>query len=327
MMTLSQIYQLAIEMGIHADPRGEDGVKKMLARRKAEYDELSISKKEEYDLEDLRNPYSDSRVLLGDPGRKVDKVLAGIDITSAEVVLADVLNQKHKKTIDLLLAHHPVGAPYAALHEVMDLQADLMAKYGVPINIAEGLMHDRISEVQRVISPRNHNQAVDAARLLHLAVMCTHTITDNLIYDFLEKLFAKKQAETVGDVVKVLKEIPEYKEATKGKAGPIIFCGSERNRAGKVAPIEITGGTESSSAVYEKLAIAGVGTIVGMHAGEDHRKECAKYHINMVVAGHMSSDSLGMNLFLDELEKRGIDVVACSGLIRVSRVKEKRKQG
>ncbi|TAL40649.1 MAG: NGG1p interacting factor NIF3, partial [Methylovulum sp.] len=209
MMTLSQIYQLAIEMGIHADPRGEDGVKKMLARRKAEYDELSISKKEEYDLEDLRNPYSDSRVLLGDPGRKVDKVLAGIDITSAEVVLADVLNQKHKKTIDLLLAHHPVGAPYAALHEVMDLQADLMAKYGVPINIAEGLMHDRISEVQRVISPRNHNQAVDAARLLHLAVMCTHTITDNLIYDFLEKLFAKKQAETVGDVVKVLKEIPE----------------------------------------------------------------------------------------------------------------------
>jgi len=319
MMTLEQIYKLAVEMGIKADPRGEAGVKKMLARRKTDYEDLPASKKAEYDREDLKNPYSDSRVLLGDPSLKVDKVLAGIDITSAEVVLADSLNQKHKKTIDLLLAHHPIGAPYAALHEVMDLQADLMAKYGVPINVAEGLMHDRISEVQRLFSPRNHNQAVDAARLLGLAIMCTHTITDNLVYDFLEKLFEKKAPETVGDIMKILKEVPEYQEATKGKAGPIIFCGSERNRAGKVAPIEITGGTESSSAVYEKLAIAGVGTIVGMHAGEDHRKECTKYHMNMVVAGHMSSDSLGMNLLLDELEKRGIEVIPCSGLIRISR--------
>ncbi len=319
MMTLEQIYKLAVEMGIKADPRGEAGVKKVLARRKAEYDELPKSKKEEYDREDFANPYADSRVLLGDPSLKVDKVLAGIDITSAEVVLADSLNQKNKKTIDLLIAHHPVGAPYAALHEVMDLQADLMAKYGVPINVAEGLMHERISEVQRLFSPRNHNQAVDAARLLNLAIMCTHTITDNLVYDFLEKLFEKNVPETVGDVVNILKKVPEYREATKGKAGPLVFCGSEKNRAGKVAPIEITGGTESSSAVYEKLAIAGVGTIVGMHAGEDHRKECIKYHMNMVVAGHMSSDSLGMNLLLDEFEKRGVEVVPCSGLIRVKR--------
>ncbi len=306
-------------MGIAADPRGEAGVKKYLARKKAEYEELPASKKAEYDVEDLKNPYSDSRVLLGEPSLKVDKVLAGIDITSAEVVLADALNQKGKKTIDLLLAHHPVGAPYAAIHEVMDLQADLMAKYGVPINVAEGLMHDRIAEVQRLFGPRNHNQAVDAARLLNLAIMCTHTITDNLVYNFLEKLFEKNVPETVGDIMKILKEVPEYKEAGKGKAGPLIFCGSEKNRAGKVAPIEITGGTESSSAVYEKLAIAGVGTIIGMHAGEDHRKECMKYHMNMVVAGHMSSDSLGMNLLLDELEKRGIEIVPCSGLIRVKR--------
>ena len=319
MLTLDQIYKKAIEMGIKADPRGEDGVKKLLKRRKAEYEELSKTKKQEFDTEDLVNPYSDSRVLLGDLNLKVDKVLAGIDISSAEVVLADALNQKGGKTIDLLIAHHPVGGPLAALHEVMDVQADLMAKYGVPINIAEGLMGERIHEVQRIFSPRNHNQPVDAARLLGLAIMCTHTITDNLVYDFLEKLFAKHPTETVGDVLKVLKDVPEYKEAMKGKAGPIIFAGNEKNRAGRVAPIEITGGTEGSHLVYEKLAIAGVGTIVGMHAGEDHRKEAAKYHINLVIAGHMSSDSLGMNLFLDELEKNGVEVLPCSGLIRVKR--------
>ncbi len=322
MLTLHQIYQKAIEMGIQADPRGVEGVAKVLKRRKQEYEDLAKAKKEEFDTEDLVNPYSDSRVLLGDLNLRVDKVMAGIDITSAEVVLADSLNKRGGKTIDLLISHHPVGGPLAALHEVMDVQADLMAKYGVPINVAEGLMGERIAEVQRIFSPRNHNQPVDAARLLGLAIMCTHTITDNLVYDFLEKLFAKKSAETVGDVLAILKDVPEYKEAMKGKAGPMIFAGNEKNRAGRVAPIEITGGTEASHLVYEKLAIAGVGTIVGMHAGEEHRKEAEKHHVNLVIAGHMSSDSLGMNLFLDELEKSGIDVVPCSGLIRVKRLEK-----
>lgn len=318
MMTLGEIYQKALEVGIEADPRGPDGVKKLLARRKKEYDELPKKKKEEYDLEDLKNPYSDSRILLGDLDLQVDKILAGIDITSAEVVLADQLNGKGEG-IDLLIAHHPVGAPLSALHEVMDLQVDLWAKYGVPVNIGEGLMQERIPEVQRIFSPRNHNQAVDAARLLKFAIMCTHTITDNLVYDFLEKLLDKKGPETVGDVLDILKEVPEYKEAMKGKAGPMLFTGNEKNRAGRVAPIEITGGTEPSHLMYEKLALAGVGTVVGMHAGEEHRKEAQKHHINLVIAGHMSSDSLGMNLFLDELEKRSVAVLACSGLIRVRR--------
>ncbi|KKW11608.1 MAG: NIF3 (NGG1p interacting factor 3)-like protein [Candidatus Gottesmanbacteria bacterium GW2011_GWB1_49_7] len=318
MMTLGDIYKKAVEMAIAADPRGEEGVKKLLARRKKEYEDLPKSKKEEFDLEDLHNPYTDSRILLGDPDKKVDSILAGIDITSAEVVLADRLNEKGK-SIDLILTHHPSGAPFAALHEVMDVQADVLAQYGVPINVAEGVMSERISEISRRISPKNHNQAVDAARLLGFAFMCTHTITDNLVHEYMDKLFTKKKAETVGDVLAILKQEPEYKEAMKGKAGPAIFAGDERNRAGRVAPIEFTGGTEASHIVYEKLAIAGVGTVVGMHAGEEHRKEALKYHINLVIAGHMSSDSLGMNLFLDELEKKGITITPCSGLIRVRR--------
>lgn len=251
---------------------------------------------------------------------QVDKIMAGIDIESAEAVLAHALNQ-NGAGIDLLMTHHPVGSPYAALHEVMDMQADNMVRYGVPVNVAEGLVRDRISEVARKISPRNHNQAVDAARLLGLGFMCTHTITDNLVFGFLEKLFTEKSAETVGDVLSVLKEIPEYKEAMRGKAGPMLFSGSEKNSAGKIAPLEITGGTDGSHIVYEKLSQAGVGTIISMHASEEHRKEAQKHHINLVVAGHMSSDSIGMNLLLDKYEAKGVEIVPCSGLIRVSRNK------
>lgn len=317
-MKLHDLYSLSVEMGIAADPRGKDGVKKLLARRKKQYDELPKSQKEEFDTEDLVNPYSDSRIFWGKPDVEVDSVMVGIDINAAEVLLADRLNQKGEG-IDLLLTHHPEGASLAALHEVMDVQADIFAQYGVPINIAEGIMRDRITEVQRRFSPVNHAEAVDAARLLGLAFMGMHTVTDNLVHAYMETLFTKKKAETVGDVLDILKAEPEYKEAMRGKAGPMLFAGDPRNRTGKIAPIEFTGGTEASHVIYEKLAQAGVGTVIGMHAGEEHRKEALKHHINLVIAGHMSSDSLGMNLLLDAYEKHGIKIIPCSGLIRVKR--------
>jgi hypothetical protein len=70
------------------------------------------------------------------------------------------------------------------------------------------------------------------------------------------------------------------------------------------------------------MAIAGIGTVIGMHQSEEHRKEAEAAHLNVVIAGHMSSDSLGVNLFLDELERRGIEIIPCSGFDRVSRLQK-----
>ena len=52
---------------------------------------------------------------------------------------------------------------------------------------------------------------------------------------------------------------------------------------------------------------------------EEHFKEAKKHHLNVIIAGHIASDSLGANLFLDELEKRGVEIVTFSGLIRAKR--------
>ncbi|MCD6270767.1 NGG1p interacting factor NIF3, partial [bacterium] len=125
--------------------------------------------------------------------------------------------------------------------------------------------------------------------------------------------------ERLKDLLALLKSIPEYKRATKLGAGPKIFVGDKENRCGKIALTEITGGTEGSPKLYEKMAQVGIGTIVGMHISEEHKKEAENALVNVVIAGHISSDSLGVNLLLDELEKRGIEIIPCSGLIRVSR--------
>jgi len=312
-MTIQQIYQLAITMGIEADLRGKKKVNEILAHTKKKYEEAPKEQKEDFDKERLTNPFSDTRI-LNDAKKPIKKILTGIDIEVGELLLADKLGD-----IDLVLAHHPNGIGLIGLDDVMHLQIDLLNGYGVPINIAESLINIRISEVSRRLAPANHNEAVDAAKLLKLNFMCVHTPADNLVASFLDKMIRKEKPEYVEDLLKVLKSIPEYKEAAKLGVGPRLFTGRPENHCGKIALTEITGGTEGSAQMFEKLAQVGIGTVVAMHMSEEHRKEAEKAHINVVVAGHIASDSVGMNLFLDELAKRGMEIVPCSGLIRHQR--------
>jgi putative NIF3 family GTP cyclohydrolase 1 type 2 len=207
----------------------------------------------------------------------------------------------------------------------MHLQADVWEQYGMPINIAESITKLRVGEVSRGVNPANSFKVIDTAKILNLSLINVHTPADNLVAQFVRKKIEKDKPEYVGDVLKSLLEIPEYKEAAKMGFGPRLFTGTEDNRVGKIAFAEITGGTEGSPKIYEKVAAAGIGTIISMHQSEEHRKEAEKYHINVVIAGHISSDSIGMNLFLDELEKKGIKILPASGLIRYSRNKKRKK--
>jgi len=313
-MTINEIYNLAIKMGIDADFRDNSEIEKILARRKEKYEKLPPEEKEEFDLESLENPYSDSRILHIADNREIKKVLVGIDIEPAEIIVAKELGD-----IDLVISHHPLGKALATLADVMDLQCDVLNQYGVPINIAEKLMKERISEVARGVNARNHQRTLDTAKLLGINLMCVHTPTDNLAAKFLKEKIEGTNLVYIEDLMKLLKEIPEYKEAIKIGAGPKIFVGSNENRCGKIALTEITGGTEGSPKLYEKMAHAGIGTVVGMHISEEHKKEAEISNLNVIIAGHMSSDSLGMNIFLDELEKNGIEIIPCSGLIRIKR--------
>ena len=321
-MTIAEIYHLAVRKAILADPRSEKGVKKDIAKLKKAYDKADKKDKNRFDKERLENPYDDTRILYGDEKKQVKTIMAGIDIEVSGILLADRLNEKGQK-IDLIISHHPEGIGLASLDKVMAVQADMIHRFGVPINIAEQLLAPRLSQVKRGISAVNHQAPVDAARLLGIPFMCTHTVCDNLVYDFLQSLMDKKKPETLGEILDILRQVPEYKEADKLKAGPMIFAGCEENRAGKIACVEITGGTSGAKELYAKMSQAGVGTIISMHMSEDYKKEAEKHNLNVVVAGHMSSDSLGMNLFLDEVEKKGVKIIPMGGYIRVSRLKNK----
>ncbi|MFH0806976.1 MAG: hypothetical protein V2A57_01000 [Elusimicrobiota bacterium] len=205
MVKLRSLYEFVIETGKKKDPRGNDIIQKALKTEQKKFDKLTDDEKSGFDKERLSNPYADSRILNGKEDTEVKSVLLGVDVETPELLLMDSLRKSGKK-IDLAIAHHPEGRAYANFYEVMNMQADILHKFGVPINIAEAIMEPRIKEVSRKVMPQNHTRASDAARLLDIPFMNVHTPADNCVNDYLQKLFDKNPPETLDDVLKMLKK-------------------------------------------------------------------------------------------------------------------------
>ena len=316
-MKLIDIYKLAVQMGMDADLRTKEQIEVELKRVGDRYKKMEPEERDRFDPDQLWNPYADSRLLHGDPSAEVEGVLWGIDIGTGEVVLADRLREKGRR-IDAIIGHHPRGYAHANFYEVMHVQETLMQLAGIPINVAEGILSPRIREVHNAIASSNHEQVVDAARLLEMPLMCLHQPTDILVQRFMEELMAEKAPERVEDVLKVLSALPEMRYAACHNNPPEVWVGDKTRHAGKIS-VKMCGGTSAPKEVYEKLSQAGIGTVIAMHVPENHLEEARKNHINIIISGHMASDSLGINLFADAVQQKGVEITPCSGFIRVER--------
>lgn len=315
---LGDMYRICVKTGIERDARTADEIDRVLRRVSKDYDKLDESDREFFDTEKLTNPYADTRISAGDPDAEIRGLLVGIDMEVGEVLLADRLREKGAP-IDLIFAHHPEGPGYANLHEVMYMQADLWACQGVSIAVGDALIAPRAQEIRRRIMPVNHYRAIQAAELLGFASLSCHTPADNSVNAFVQDFLQERAPHTLDEVVAVLRDIPEYADAARKGYGPAIVQGTGTGRAGRMV-VDMTGGTEGPLEALDKLVASGVGTLVGMHYSEEHRKHAEEIKLNLVVAGHISSDTLGMNLILDEIEKAGsLEIICASGMIRVKR--------
>lgn len=319
-MKLREIYELAVEKGIREDQRPKKQIQAKLKDARTRYKKATGYDKKVFDKDAFFNPYYDSRILNGTGEEEIETVMVGIDMEVPELLLADRLRQNGTK-IDLVISHHPEGRALAQLDKVMDIQPDLWKQYGLTDKVADGLMKERIAQVSRGISPANHNRAVDAARLLGIPYMCTHTVADNCVARFLQRHFDDKKPKKVKTVVNILKRLPEFKQSMKVDAGPYILIGDENDDAGRIF-VDMTGGTSGPEKMFGRLNQAGIGTIVGMHCKESGYKTAKSEFMNYVIAGHIASDNLGMNLLYDHIEKKAgkLEFIECSGFKRHRRI-------
>lgn len=291
-MKLSDFYKNIVRFGAEIDPRGKSAV----------------------------TEFQDTAILHGNPDTPVNKLMVGIDIEIGEIMLAERLREI--EGLDLVLSHHPEGKAYASLYKVMDLQVNLLVKAGLPEKLAREMLTERQHEVERRLMAANHTRSCDAAKILDIPFMCAHTPADNHVSHYLGRLFKEKKPKKVSDVIDILMEIPEYKLACEVNAGPKIIIGSPNRKTGEIF-MEMTGGTEGSSKAYDKLYKKGTRTLIGMHLSEDHFKKIRDMNLNVVIAGHISSDTLGLNLLLDKIEKSSgekFNVINCAGFNRIKRI-------
>ncbi|MHB1418722.1 MAG: hypothetical protein ACYCX4_03920 [Bacillota bacterium] len=257
----------------------------------------------------LKEVPEDSGVIVDGDG--INKVLFGVDMESAEILIAKQLG------FDAVITHHPKGGnPMLNLYQVMSNQIDRMVQAGVPINRAQKAIKERQEEIDRAAHVNNYDRAVSAARLLGVPFIGIHTPADVLaettVQDHLDQRLAGNKRATLRDVLNCLDELPEY-HCTLAK--PKIRVGSADSYAGKIW-VTMAGGTSGGKEVAKAYFEAGVGTLVMMHVPEDVLKAVRDQNMgNIVVAGHMASDSVGINRIIAALEQKGLEVTRMSGVI------------
>ncbi len=319
-MKLQKLFERSVQIGIDCDPRGRKFIEKMLKKELDKSKKLEGRDKEMYDMERTWNPYPDSRILWGKGDTEVKRIMVGIDIETQEFLLADRLREKGER-IDCVMIHHPEGRALADLDKVMGVQVDVYAKAGVPVNHSENLLRPRQDKIWRAIHADNLFRSERTAELLNIPAVGCHTITDNLVWAFIEKTVCKKEYDDLGEIIDALYNIEEYKYYAKKGNPPIIVNGSRSSRPGYIVATEFTGGTNGPDDFIEAQSRAGVGTILAMHFTEKEVEKGKEHNLNLIQCSHMASDALGVNLLLDLLakEEKKLEVLEVSGFIRVKR--------
>jgi hypothetical protein len=261
------------------------------------------------ELAGLTEVPADSAVLV--PGDHIKRVLVGVDMGTAEMLLAKQLG------CDCVIGHHPVGGSARAdFPKVMERQIARMMDAGIPINQAQKALAKKVGQVERSRHAGNYDQASSAARLLGMPLVSIHTPTDILAEQAVQRQIDAAVGDnpyaTLQDIIDALMEMPEYQKTLNG---PVLRVGKPGDYAGKPFVI-MAGGTNGGVNVLQAYFAAGIGTTISMHMPEDVISAIKEQNIgNVVVAGHMASDSVGINQLLAALEERGVEVIRMSGVI------------
>jgi putative NIF3 family GTP cyclohydrolase 1 type 2 len=249
-------------------------------------------------LAGLESVPKDSTIYLS--GNNIKKILFAIDAGASELLLAKQLGY------DAVIAHHPMGGTAMVdFPQIFKRHIQQMVEAGISRTKAERVVSKKFEQLEIDAHTRNYDHVVDVARLLKMPYMNIHTPLDEVGRRIMNKQISGKirKNSAVRDVVSALNELPEFKSAvTKIK----IRVGKAENPAGKVVVSHgagTNGGYEIAKAYFEH----GVGTVIYIHIGTaDLEKLKAENAGNLIVTGHVASDSVGINLFIRELERNAI---------------------
>jgi len=264
------------------------------------------------DLAGLGDVPGDSGVHVS--GGRVRRIFATIDCDVSDILMARVLR------CDTVLTHHPEGPASLNGWKLIALQIEQMVECGVPIARAEAAIQRRMQSADLNSHARNYARVVQAAQLLNVSFLNVHlpcdVITRRLIADKMAPFNQPDSRATVAEVIAALQEIPEQNVAD---TEPKVRLGAPERLAGRVA-VAMAAYTNGGLEVLKAYFDAGIGTVLMMHFPEADLREAREQKLtgNLIITGHMASDSIGINVYLDELGRRGLEVIRAGGILRAA---------
>jgi len=239
----------------------------------------------------------------------VETALVGIDLESPEIQLAE------REGYDLVLAHHPPGGdPRVNFAPVLDKQVEFMTAHGVPEERAEEAVASLRLRMKHAGHSANYRHDPSIAEHLDQPYMNAHLAPDEIgRRRFREIADGLDDDASVGQFADVLGEIPEIEEAITNVE---LRLGERANGLGEVA-IHHAAGTNGGSEVARAYFDNGVDTVLYIHIGAGDtatlQEEYGDTEKNLIVTGHIASDAIGMNEFIDALEAEGLECDTVSG--------------
>ena len=257
----------------------------------------------------MHNPPADSAIYV--EGAELTKVMFGIDIGAAELLLARQLG------CDGVIAHHPAGGT-AKLNfpEVLTRHVELMVEHGVPTTTARDAIQSLMTRALLRAQAENFDHVPSAARLLEMPFLNVHLPLDEVGRRMMGETIEKHvegldHSPSVQDAIDALRTMPEFANALTRIMVPV---GAVDRPLGRIAIVH-GAGTNGGYPVARAYFQSGVDTVLYIHvAPDDAQRLRSETSGNLIVSGHIASDMVGINPFVAKLEERGIEVIRMSGL-------------
>ena len=244
------------------------------------------------------------------PGRDISHILYGIDIGIAELQYA----KEHD--FDCVIAHHPIGLTNH--WKVFNRHLDQMVSKGISKEKALEVIKRKMLIFKTISHANNYDAVTSFARLLNIPFLNIHCPSDELgrrlITQSIEELMKSIENPTLKSLIDHLTN--KFYEFQKAKTSIEILKGQTEDLLGNWIFSHgafTNGGSELAKLYYE----VGVNTVIYIHIAPSELLQLLNLEKgSLIITGHLASDSIGINPFLNVLEDKNIEITAIGGLIR-----------
>lgn len=239
------------------------------------------------------------------PGSGIKKVLFGIDVGAADLLLARHLG------VDAVIAHHPADA-LVDFPRIFERHVELLRGANVPADVARAAVAPLEEQWRHRLHAANYDHTVSVARLLGMPFLNIHNPLDEAGRQRMaDAVRGIAPDEPLSAVVAALNRIPEIRDAPTRVR---LALGAPSDPAGRIIVVH-GAGTNGGAPVARAYYQHGINTVIYIHVAPDALATLrAEAEGHLIVVGHLAGDLVGIQPFADLLRARGLDVIGFSGI-------------